>query len=116
MILPLLLVLYIVLCSPIPLVQATDDSIVVLRESAKGSRTLPPFTVKHGWELRWDAKGDQFSVSLYMPNGEFVDTLATQRKPGAGSTIYPKGGTYYLRIISAGDWTISATQLPLAID
>jgi len=85
---------------------------ILQRESATGSRNLRPFTVKDGWELRWDAKGPSFSVSLYRPNGDPVDGLASQQKPGSGSSFYPKGGTYYLSIISGGDWTITVVQLP----
>lgn len=72
---------------------------ILQRESANGSRNLRPFTVKDGWELRWDAKGDRFSASLYSPNGEPVDSLASQHKPGSGSSFYPKGGTYYLSVL-----------------
>lgn len=65
------------------------------RESANGSRNLRRFTVKNGWELRWDAKADRFSATLYLPNGDPVDSLASQHKPGSGSSFYQKGGTYY---------------------
>ncbi|MBS0178506.1 MAG: hypothetical protein JSR20_07060 [Nitrospira sp.] len=85
---------------------------VLQRESANGSRNLRPFTVKDGWELRWDAKGATFSVSLYKLNGDPVDQLASQQKPGPGASFYPKGGTYYLSIIAGGDWTVSVVQLP----
>ena len=68
--------------------------------------------MKDGWELRWEAKGEMFSATLYLPNGEAVDNIATKRKPGPGSTFYPKGGTYFLRIISGGDWKVMVVQLP----
>lgn len=85
---------------------------VLQRESANGSRNLRPFTAKDGWELRWDAKGESFTVSLYAMNGDPVDNLASQHKPGSGSSYYPKAGTYYLSIISGGDWTVTVVQLP----
>ncbi len=92
--------------------QSVSAEEVLQQESANGSRNLRPFTVKDGWELRWDAKGDRFTVTLYASNGTPVDSLASQHKPGAGSSYHPKGGTYYLSIISSGDWAVTVVQLP----
>lgn len=85
---------------------------VILKEAANGTRNLRPFTVKDGWELRWDATGDHFSAWIFSQNGDPVDSLAKQRKPGSGSSYYPKGGTYHLRINAVGDWTVTVVQLP----
>lgn len=92
--------------------QSVSAEEILQRESANGSRNLRPFTAKDGWELRWDAKGDGFTVALHASNGSPVDRLASQHKPGSGSSYYPKGGTYYLSIISGGDWTVTVVQLP----
>ena len=88
------------------------DEQVVFTQSANGSRSTRPFTVKDRWEVRWDAKDDRFSVTLFSATGEILDSLASQRKPGAGSTFYPKGGSYFLKVISGDDWTITVVQLP----
>jgi hypothetical protein len=88
------------------------DEQVIQQLSANGSRNTRPFTVKDAWELRWDAKSDLFSASLYTDKGEPVESLASQRKAGPGSTFYPKGGSYFVKITALGDWTISVVQLP----
>lgn len=85
---------------------------VVQQASASGTRNLRPFTVKDGWELRWTAAGPIFTAILHAQNGDPVDTIAVQTKPGPGATYYPTGGTYYLQISGAGDWSISIVQLP----
>lgn len=85
---------------------------ILQQASANGTRNLRPFTVKDGWELRWDTKSPMFTVMLHSTTGELVDTLATQMQPGPGVTYYPKGGTYYLQIIASGDWTVTVIQLP----
>jgi len=88
------------------------DEQIVISQSANGSRSTRPFTVHDRWEIRWDAKADHFSVTLFSATGDILDSLASQRKPGTGSTFYPKGGAYFLKVISGGDWTISVVQLP----
>lgn len=102
------LIMFVILFASVP---ASAEE-VVQQAAASGTRNLRPFTVKDGWELRWTASGPIFTVILHAPNGDPVDTIAVQTKPGPGATYYPTGGTYYLQISGAGDWSISVVQLP----
>lgn len=100
------------LLSSMPLAAASEETIVQ-QVSANGTRSLRPFTVQDQWELRWDLKGQSIEVYLKQLDGEFValTPIASQKKPGPGSTFYPKGGSFYLRIIAEGDWTTTVVQL-----
>jgi hypothetical protein len=88
-----------------------DESKAVLRESAEGSRTLRPFTVQDGWELRWESSA---GLSLFLLNekGDPIDSLASTRKAGTGSTYHQKGGRYSIKVVTLGEWTISVVALP----
>lgn len=104
----IMVALMLILAAP---VWAAEEQ-VVFSQTANGSRSTRPFTVKDRWEVRWDAKDDRFSVTLFSSTGEILDSLASQRKPGAGSTFYPKGGSYFLKVISGDDWNLTVVQLP----
>lgn len=84
---------------------------IVQQLSANGSRTIRPFTVNDGWEVRWKTDKD---VDIYLvdPNGDLVDKLASSDHAGTGSTYHAKGGTYSLKISTRGNWTITVVQLP----
>lgn len=95
------------------LVLAADEQ-VVFTQSANGTRNTRPFTVADRWELRWDVKGPKLTIYLYTSDGDPRGLLpiVTQDKPGASSSYYPKAGSYYLKVIADGDWTVSVVQLP----
>lgn len=97
-----------------PLAAIGSSEQLVIKVSANGTRNLQPFTVQDRWELRWNVKGESFSVMLFSAEGEPRGLLpiASQDGPGQGSTYYPKGGSYYLKILAKDDWTISVVQLP----
>lgn len=87
---------------------------VIFSQSANGTRNTRPFTVNDRWELRWDVKGPKLTVYLFTAAGEAQGMLpiVTQDKPGSSSSYYPKGGSYYLKVITDSEWTISVVQLP----
>jgi len=91
---------------------AADESggQIILKESANCSRNLRPFKVKDKWEVRWDSSKD-ITVWLNDEKGQPLERLASS-KAGSGSTFHPTGGSYFLKIISSGDWTITVIQLP----
>ena len=97
--------------SGVPLLARSAETSTILTESANGTRSLKPFTVGDRWELQWDSS-DGLIVWLMDAKGAAVQQLAAQHKPGKGSTFHPTGGSYYLRITSSGDWTITVVQLP----
>ena len=95
-----------------------NDETVIQQVSGNGTRSLRPFSVEGQWELRWDLKGQSIEVYLKQSDGEPVGLtpMASQKKPGAGSTFYPKSGSFYLRILSDGDWTVTVVQLGTVAD
>lgn len=90
------------------------DEQAVFTQSANGTRNTRPFTVKDRWELQWETKGEKLAIFLFTSDGEPRGMLpiVTQDKPGSDRSYYPKGGAYYLKIVTNSDWTITVVQLP----
>jgi len=90
-----------------------NDETIIQQVSGNGTRSLRPFSVEGQWELRWDLKGQSFAVYLKQSDDEPVGLtpMVSQKKPGNGSTFYPKSGSFYLRIIAEGDWAVTVAQL-----
>ncbi len=83
----------------------------VVREfSGSGGKNTRPFTVKNGWEIHWDAKGDIFQLYLYTANGDMAGVPANQQGSGKGSSYQAKGGHYYLQVNALGNWAIKVVQ------
>jgi hypothetical protein len=84
---------------------------VVQELTGNGSRTIRPFTVKDGWEVRWTAT-NELSFFLLDAQGQQLEALGHSIGDAGGATYYAKGGTYSLRISSNAHWTITVVQLP----
>lgn len=93
---------------------ASAEDTVVFELSGNGTRNTRPFTVRDRWEVKWDARTEHLAIHLYTAKGEAQGMLpiATQDGPGRGATFRPDGGSYYLKIIAQGDWSIAIVQLP----
>lgn len=91
-----------------------EDVKPVFQYSANGTRNTRPFTVQDRWELQWDAKGGKLAIFLFTADGERQGVLpiVTQEKSGSGASYYPKGGSYYLKVVTEGDWNITVVQVP----
>ena len=85
---------------------------VVQETSGNGTRNLRPFKVRDHWEIRWHAKDGDIAIFITNPNSGVPQQAAGQDKPGSGSSYQPKGGTYFLRVVATGDWTVTIVQLP----
>ena len=83
---------------------------VVKEFSGSGGKNTRPFTVKNGWEIQWDAKGDIFQLYLYTANGDMAGVPANQQGSGKGSSYQAKGGQYYLQVNAIGNWAIKVVQ------
>jgi hypothetical protein len=98
----------------IPVSLARDEQIIQ-QVSGKLHQHLEPFTVNDDWELRWDYKGevgnDLFQIVLQSSPADVPVDQVTQKGSGQGRTHQKKGGTYYLKVISMGKWTITVVQL-----
>ena len=88
------------------------DLEVIQKLSANGQRNLRPFVVKDKWEIQWDSKGSNLSITIYAADGRMLDVAATQKGPGNGSSYQPGGGNYYLQVSGTGEWTVTVVQLP----
>jgi hypothetical protein len=84
---------------------------IVQQLSANGSRNTRPFIVQDRWEVQWKADKD-LSVYLLDANGDLKDSIGSSKGAGTGSTYQAKGGTFSLKIIGSGNWTITVVQLP----
>lgn len=91
-------------------VWAADEQIV-FTQSANGSRTTRPFTVKDRWEVQWKSDKD-LTLFLMDTKGQPIDSLGNSTQAGTGSTYRAEGGIYSLKIISNASWTITVVQLP----
>ena len=84
---------------------------IIQQVSANGTRNLRPFTVVDNWEIQWDSKAG-IHIGIHRPDGELVAEGGSSTKPGHGTSYHPRGGTYYLEVMSMDDWTVTVTQLP----
>lgn len=91
-------------------VLAADEQIVV-ELTGNGSRTMRPFTVNDGWEVRWTAT-NELTVFLLDAQGQPLEALGHSMGDAGGATYHAKGGTYSLRIASNAHWTVTVVQLP----
>jgi hypothetical protein len=106
--------MFVFLICLLPATSWAADEQVIFTQSANGTRNTRPFTVADRWELRWDVNGPTLAVFLFTADGERQGILPiiTQDKPGSDSSYYPKAGSYYLKVMTDGDWTITVVQLP----
>jgi hypothetical protein len=97
----------------IPVSLARDEQIIQ-QVSGKFHQHLEPFTINDDWEFRWDYKGevgnDLFQIVLQSTPMDVPVDVVTQKGSGKGTKHQKKGGTYYLKVISMGKWTITVVQ------
>jgi hypothetical protein len=59
--------------------------------------------------VRWDSSA---GITIFLNNEKGpLEALASTNKAGTGSTFHIAGGSYFLKIISNGDWTVTVIQL-----
>lgn len=91
------------------------EETVLQRTTGNGIRSLRPFTATKPFEVQWQADGTKFEVYEFdAVEGKALSFVpaGSQTKPGSGSTYRSRPGSYYLRIISDGEWTVTVVQLP----
>jgi hypothetical protein len=75
----------------------------------KGSSatTTKSFTVKKGWELRYEVEIKKpITVDLLGASGAKVARLASFKGPGGGSVYPSQTGAFSLKITSTGQWLV----------
>jgi hypothetical protein len=92
-----------------------DARTVVEEASGSGNKVIGPFRVQNAWELHWDFKGPLLQIFVNqtdapLPNLPVDD--AKQDGPGQGYERQEKSGTFYLKVVAQGEWTITVVQLP----
>ena len=91
-------------------ISSVAQDVVVQTFSGSGGLNTRPFTVKDGWEIQWDAKGDIFQLYLYTSGGDMEGVPANQQGSGKGASYQAKGGNYYLQVNALESWTIKIIQ------
>ncbi|TAK63702.1 MAG: hypothetical protein EPO24_03995 [Bacteroidetes bacterium] len=86
--------------------QTESSPSVVAEFTGSNIRNTTPFTVSSPWEVKWDAKGEFFSIYLYDEEGKLINVLGNQTKSGEGSSYFPKSGKYYFSVNTVGDWSV----------
>ncbi|MCA9470447.1 MAG: hypothetical protein MRJ96_14720 [Nitrospirales bacterium] len=96
--------------------------------SGNDSTTTQMFTLKDGWEVRWETDSPSFQLSAYgvadLYEGNLSQTEQVLRSfemyepiilansaDSSGTAFHPLGGTFYLKIIASGPWTIHLKQV-----
>jgi len=88
---------------------------VVERATGSGNKVLGPFSVTDRWEVRWDFDGIALQILVNQKDSLYPDLPvdeSTQKGSGQGSSRHDKGGTYYLKVVAQGSWTITVVDLP----
>lgn len=88
-----------------------DVETVVEKYSGNGAVNTRPFHIDSSWGVKWNAKGEYFSISLYTTDNEMLDILANQSGSGEGSSFYPRKGNYFFKVNALGDWKIEVIKL-----
>ncbi len=73
-------------------------------------RNTKPFSANSPFEVKWDAKGEFFSIYLYDENGTLINVLGNQNDPGEGSSYFAKSGKYYFSVSTLGDWSVKVVR------
>jgi hypothetical protein len=79
---------------------------VIKEFSGTDTFSTKPFTVPDNWEIQWESKGQYLQILVNTENSIPLGFVADQMGPGAGSSVQPKGGTYYLYMNASGDWKV----------
>lgn len=90
---------------------AFSQDVTVNTFTGSGGKNTRPFTVKNGWEIQWDAKGDIFQLYLFTEDGELIGVPANQSGSGKGSSYQSTGGRFYLQVNALGSWSIRIIQV-----
>lgn len=88
---------------------------VVERATGNGNKVVGPFKVTERWEVRWDFDGIALQIFVNQKDSLYPDLPvdeSTQRGSGQGSSRQEKGGTFYLKVVAQGSWSIIIVDLP----
>ena len=103
---------------------------VELTFSGIGATETKAFTVHDGWKVEWETESPNFQLSAHgtakrpyiAPTNEREEVLrwfetvrpivlANTTKPN-GTAFHPLGGTFFLKIVTEGRWSIHLQTIP----
>ncbi len=87
-----------------------QSSGLIAKFEGSNIRNTKPFSVTSPWEVKWDAKGEFFSIYLYSEDGTLLNVLGNQNDPGEGSSYFAKAGKYYFSVSTVGDWSVKVVK------
>jgi hypothetical protein len=76
--------------------------------SGRGAHVLPPLRFPHAVTLRWRANDKLALVGIEAPRS-FVSVARLVAKQGRAGSVHLPAGVYRLRVVTAGDWSLTIT-------
>ena len=72
------------------------------------------FEVGDSWVLWYVTKTDRhFTIKVYDDNGKYFGRAASCRNIESGIEFYKKGGNYFLKVESKGNWEVKIVEMEL---
>ena len=66
---------------------------------SNSDRSIEPFDIGDGWEIRWEVDGQPVTLVVRNGDGETIDTIEAA---GRGARTFQEGGTYQIDIDTDG--------------
>jgi hypothetical protein len=100
------------------------DSVFEITFTGTGPTQTRPFSVKDGWEIRWETESPTFKLSAHGSSQRPYVGQKNEREEvlrwfetmhamvladttdSNGTAMHPLGGTFYFKIIASGPWRI----------
>lgn len=81
--------------------------------TGSGKATTKAFEVAANWEVRWtSAVPTGFAIELLGPDGASRGRVVEKQKRKSGTTFVSEAGTFTLRVVARGAWTIDVVSRP----
>ena len=77
---------------------------MVAQFTGDGDQDTNDFTVKEGWEIRWETTGATFKFAI--TGTQDLGTVVDHPGEGGGSTFPTGSGTFRIHVTAQGQWTI----------
>ncbi len=112
-----------------PLMESESTDPVTMTFEGSGSGITKTFTVEDGWKITWEAESPSFRLiahgSARRPYSgptserdrvvqwfETVEPIVLVNSlDSKGEAFHPYGGTFYLKILAKGPWSLSLTTV-----
>ncbi len=110
--------------------EQTETANIEMTFSGRGSEETEPFTVKDGWKIQWETESPSFKLSAHgSAQRPYVGSTNEREKilqwfesvqpivlantsDSKGTAFHPFGGTFFLKIVADGQWSIYLKTIP----